>query len=257
MRHGLVARLLIFCVATLLAVPLTRGEELYKRLNPTGYVNDYAGVIKPEAKTAITNLLAELQSKTTAQVAVVTVRSLEGDYIQDFANRLFERWGIGQKGKDNGVLFVTSVDDRKVWIEIGYGLEPVITDADTGRILDEYVMPYFRKGDYSAGIASGSARIASLIAAHAGVQLSGGAAVPAAERPASGGQGISWFGIIVIIILAIVFIRHPFLFLLILQGMGGGSGRSGGGFGGFGGGGGGFGGFGGGSSGGGGAGRSW
>jgi len=256
MRHGLVARLVTLSIAIALLAPVALGQEIYDRLKPTGYVNDFAGVIDQNDKAQLDTLLGELEQKTTAQVAVVTIQSLEGNEIKDLANRLFERWGVGKKGKDNGVLFLTAVQDRKVWIEVGYGLEPVITDSGAGRILDEYVMPSYRQGNYSAGITQGATRIASIIAENAGAQLTG---APMAERPVAPTtqeKGIGCLGIIIIIVLLILFIRHPFLLLLLLQGMGGGGGgRGGGGFGG--GGGGGFGGFGGGSSGGGGAGRSW
>lgn len=261
-RHSLLARLA--CVTLLLlAVPLVSAQqpaeqELYQRLNPTGYVNDFAGVFRPEQRQDLEQFLAELERKTTSQVAVVTVPSLEGNEIQDFANRLFERWGIGRKGKDNGVLLVAAIQDRKVWIEVGYGLEPVIPDARAGRILDEHVIPYFKQGDFGAGLSEGARAVAGIVAQQAGVQLEGGPP-PANPPPGGGGQGIGWPGIILIVILVLVFARHPFLFLIVLQallrGGGGGSGRGGFGGGGFGGGG--FGGFGGGSSGGGGAGRSW
>ncbi len=242
----------------LLAVPLVSAQqpaeqELYQRLNATGYVNDFAGVFRPEQRQDLEQFLAEVERKTTSQVAVVTVPSLEGNEIQDFANRLFERWGIGRKGKDKGVLLVAAIQDRKAWIEVGYGLEPVIPDARAGRILDEYVIPYFKQGDFGGGLSEGARAIAGIIAQEAGVQLDG---APTRGSPQPGGesQGIGCLGYIIIAVLILIFIRHPFLLLFLLQILGGGGGgrRGGGGFGG-----GGFGGFGGGSSGGGGAGRSW
>jgi len=235
----------------------TAEQELYQRLNATGYVNDFAGVFRPEQRQDLEQYLAELERKTTSQVSVVTVPSLEGNEIRDFANRLFERWGIGKKGKDNGVLLLAAVQDRKVWIEVGYGLEPSIPDARAGRILDEYVVPYFRQGDYGGGLSEGARAIGGIIAAESGVQLDG-APARASPQPRGESQGIGCLGYIIIGVLILVFIRHPFLLLFLLQILGGGGGgRRGGGFGGGGFGGGGFGGFGGGSSGGGGAGRSW
>jgi len=229
-------------------------QELQERLNPSGYVNDFAGVFKPEQRQDLEQFLAELERKTTSQVAVVTVPSLEGNEIRDFANRLFERWGIGQKGKDNGVLMVAAIQDRQAWIEVGYGLEPIIPDARAGRILDQYVIPYFKQGDYGAGLSGGARAVGAIIAGDAGTELDG-APAPGRPEPGGGSQGIGCLGYIIIAVLILVFIRHPFLFLFLLQVLGSGGGgrrRGGGGFGG-----GGFGGFGGGSSGGGGAGRSW
>ncbi|RPJ53356.1 MAG: TPM domain-containing protein [Acidobacteria bacterium] len=234
----------------------TAEQELYQRLNATGYVNDFATIFRPEQRQDLEQYLAEVERKTTSQVSVVTIPSLEGNEISDFANRLFERWGIGQKGKDNGVLLVAAIQDRKVWIEVGYGLEPAIPDARAGRILDQYVVPYFRQGDYGAGLSEGARAIGGIIAAEAGVQLDG-APARASPQPRGESQRIGCLGYIIIGVLILVFIRHPFLFLFLLQILGGGGGRRGGGFGGGGFGGGGFGGFGGGSSGGGGAGRSW
>ncbi|RPI25944.1 MAG: TPM domain-containing protein [Acidobacteria bacterium] len=235
-------------------------QELHERLNPIGYVNDFASVFQPGDREDLERFLAQLERQTTSQVAVVTVPSLEGNEINDLANRLFERWGIGKKGKDNGVLMLAAIQDRKAWIEVGYGLEPIIPDARAGRILDEDVIPYFRQGNYGAGLSAGARSVGEIIASDAGVQLD---AAPARARPRGEveGGGIGCLGYIIIGILILVFIRHPFLLLFLLQILtsGGGGRRGGGGFGGGfgGGGGGGFGGFGGGSSGGGGAGRSW
>ena len=120
-----------------------------------GFVNDYAGLLTPQVKDQLEAKLTQLQKDTTAQVAVVTVKSLEGDTIEDYAVRLFEKWGIGQKDKNNGVLFLVALDDRKIRIEVGYGLEPVITDGRAGRIRDNDVLPSFKKGDYEGGIVAG------------------------------------------------------------------------------------------------------
>jgi uncharacterized protein len=120
-----------------------------------GYVNDYAGLLSPAAKTQLDARLTQLEKDTTAEVAVVTVKSLEGDSVDDYAVRLFEKWKIGKKGKDNGVLFLVALDDRKMRIEVGYGLEPVITDGRAGRIRDNDVIPRFKQGDYEGGILAG------------------------------------------------------------------------------------------------------
>ncbi len=241
----------ILCL--LLAAPAGafQTDALLEGLAFQALVNDFAGVIGPDAN-AIETLLRELEQKTGAQVAVVTLSSLDGGEISDFSNRLFERWGIGQAGEDNGALLLAAIEDRQVWIEVGYGLEPIIPDAMAGRILDESVLPAFRQEQYAAGLAAGAATLALLIANNAGVELSGtiAARAPVAQtRNPLGGL----LRFIVLLFLLPFIIRHPWLALMLLS-----SGRMGGGGGGFGrGGGGGFGGFGGGMSGGGGAGRSW
>ena len=228
-------------------------DRMLESLQPEGYVNDFAGVMQAADRTALTRILTELEQKTGAQTAVVTVTSLDGGQIDDFASRLFERWGIGQRGKDNGLLLIASIEDRKVRIETGYGLEGVLTDAAAGRLLDQYVIPAFRRGDYSRGLRDGAMALAAVAASDAGVALTG---VPDQTRYArsirsdGGGGGILQFVVFLIFMVAVI--RHPWLLLLFLSGGRGGGFSAGGGFGG-----GGFGGFGGGLSGGGGASRGW
>jgi uncharacterized protein len=133
---------------------------------PDGFVSDFAGVMDPADKITLENRLVQLSWDTGAEVAVVTIVSLNGDTIEDYAVQLFEQWGIGKKDADNGVLFIVAIGDQAVRIEVGYGLEPIITDARAGRILDNDVLPAFRQGDYSAGIVAGAASIESLVRAN-------------------------------------------------------------------------------------------
>lgn len=250
-------RFLAIPILILLVVPASalQVDALLERLSPSGYVNDFAGVMGSQADP-VESLLTELDQKTGAQVALVTVDSLEGGDINDFATRLFERWGIGSADQDMGVLIVAAIRDRRVWIEVGYGLEGLIPDGRAGRILDESVIPYFAQEDYASGLTAGAVSIATLIAGDAGVELTGvGAAQvgpPVRQRNPLGGI----VGLIIILLLIPIVWRNPWLLLLLMSS--GRGGRFGGGGGGFGrGSGGGFGGFGGGMSGGGGAGRSW
>ena len=227
-------------------------DRLLNSLKPAGYVSDFANVMTSADRAAVERTLTELEQKTGAQVAVVTLKSLEGGQIDDFASRLFARWGIGKKGKDNGILLLGATGEgrgNRLRIEVGYGLEGVIPDAAAGRILDTFVLPDWNQGQYGTALAKGAAALAQRIAADRGVTLSD---VPETIRQSrstdrDGGGGI--FQIIFFIIIVIVVIRHPWLLLLFMGGGGGGY-RGGGGFSG-----GGFGGVGGGMSGGGGASR--
>jgi len=128
-----------------------------------GWVSDFAGILSEDTKTQISGLCDEVQRSTGAEIAVVTVTSLEGMSVEEYAVRLFDKWGIGEKAKDNGVLFLIAPTDHEVKIEAGYGLEPVITDGRAGAILDESVVPFFKTGDYNQGILQGSRQIAALI----------------------------------------------------------------------------------------------
>jgi len=152
---------LALAVAALLLGASAVAAQTFPR--PQGFVSDFANLIDPADRAALENRLQKLADENGAELAVVTIVSLDGDTIEDYAVRLFEDWGIGQKGVDNGVLFITSLTDQKVRIEVGYGLEPIITDGRAGRILDNEVLPHFREGDYSAGIIAGAAAIEKYI----------------------------------------------------------------------------------------------
>jgi uncharacterized protein len=222
-------------------------DSILKSLRPTGHVNDFAGVMSAGDRSATERLLTELEQKTGAQIAVVTLKSLDGGQIADFSTQLFERWGIGRKGKDNGILLLGATEERRgnrLRIEVGYGLEGVIPDAAAGRILDTYVLPGWNQGRYGTALATGAAAIAQRIATDHGVALSG---VPETIRRTSSERGAPWLNLILLLICIPVIIRHPWILLFLLSS---GGGSRGGGFGG-----GGFGGFGGGMSGGGGASR--
>lgn len=217
-----------------------------------GYVNDFAGIINQEDRAVLENLISQIDKKTGAQVAVLTVKDLSGDTVENYALKVFEKWGIGQKDKDNGVLFLISQNDRKTRIEVGYGLEASITDGKAGEILDKAVIPRFKQGDYSKGIYYGTLAIAGITAGHYGIKLED---IDEKEiKKIYGRRGFGAADIFRLLIFILIFGRFlgPLLFF-------GGRGRGywSGGRGGFSSGSGGFGGFGGGSSGGGGASRGW
>ena len=135
------------------------------------YVQDYAGVLSAPARSYLQNLGRQLEQKTTAQLVVVTVKSLKGAPLEDYSLKLLRDWGIGQKEKNNGVLLLVSTGDRKSRVEVGYGLEGALTDSLTGQIQDQYMIPYFRKGTYEPGIAYGYEALALRIAKEYNVQL--------------------------------------------------------------------------------------
>lgn len=220
---------------------------------PVGYVNDFANVISPEYEIKIESVIREVKNKTSVEIAVVTIPSTEGEDIQPYSVELYTKWGIGKKGKDNGVLILVAINDRKAWITTGYGLEGILPDGLTGSIYRNYMRPAFREGKYGEGIYGAVLSIASTIAKSYGVKLS-------PKTPLTYGiqrkpRSPSIFGIFfpLLFFILIFGIRlGPLLFLGTR-----GAYWSGGPFGGSGGFGGGFGGFGGGATGGGGAGGSW
>ncbi len=126
----------------------------YNLGQPNGFVNDYAGIISPTAKQELENTLATFQKDTTNEIAVVTIKSLQGDTIENFAVKLFEDWKIGKQDKDNGILILIAEQDRKMRIEVGYGLEGSLTDAQSYWIIKNLMTPAFKNGDYSGGISS-------------------------------------------------------------------------------------------------------
>ncbi len=157
-----------------MAAPLLRRASLLLALAATpvtaldvpflaGHVNDYAGMVPAETAARLEERLGELERRTGAQVAVLTVESLEGDPIEDFSLRVAETWKLGEKGKDNGVLFLVAKEDRKMRIEVGYGLEATLPDALAKRILDSVARPRFRAGDFGGGIEATVTAIAAAI----------------------------------------------------------------------------------------------
>ena len=137
------------------------------------YVNDYANILSSDTEEYIMNMNIELQKKTGAQIVVVTVSSLEGQSIEEYATELFRQFGIGDKNKNNGVLLLCSTGDRLFRIEVGYGLEGRLTDGKTGRIQDNYIIPYLKNNNYDYGIRNGFTAILNEVASEYGVTISG------------------------------------------------------------------------------------
>ncbi len=239
----------------------------FAALTPQGYVSDFARVLDAAGKAELESYCARVEKATGAEMALVTLPTIEGEPVEDVANSLFRTWKIGKKGKDEGVLLLLVINERKSRLEVGYGLEPILPDGSAGGILRE-MRPALRLNRYGDALALGANAIGTRIAQAKGVSL----ANPAVERR-RGTQRSEGFPIPVLIGVGVIL-----LLLFMSRGSGGGGGNfltgmllgnllgrggfggSHGGFGGYdsgGGGSGGFGGFGGGDSGGGGASSDW
>jgi uncharacterized protein len=257
--------------------------EPIPQLHPTNYVNDFAGVLNAATVAQLNDLCRQVDQKAHAQIAVVTIKSTDGQDIVSYSVALYQAWGIGPKSSDRGVLILLAVHDRKYRTAVGYGLEPILPDGKVGGFGRE-AAPLLRSGDYSGTVSLITSRVASVIAQDAGVTLEGVQAPPVPRNEPTPGTApvgaVVGFVLLAIVVLVVwALIRRGggsgrggggsgfwsgLLWGLLLSNLGGGRGgyRDGGGWGGggFGGGssgGGGFGGFGGGSTGGGGAGGSW
>ena len=200
----------------------------------TGRVFDGGGLLSAADRTALTADLADLEAKTTDQLVVVTLPSLQGTTIEDYGYQLGRQWKIGQKDKDSGVLLIVAAAERKVRIEVGYGLEGTLTDAATRIIIENTILPAFRTGDFALGIRNGVAQITQLLRPDAGTApRPAGQATPAG----TGANGPVWpmillgvFGVGLLIFCAVsggVACRGimQILFVVALSGRGGSSGN--------------------------------
>jgi len=233
-------------------------QNIIAKPSPATLVTDVAGVLTPEQKQALENKLVAIDDSSSNQIAVVIIPTLDGYPKEEYANKLFRAWGIGDKKKNNGVLLLIAINDRQIWIEVGYGLEGAIPDITALNIIDNDIKPAFKAGNYYEGINKATDNIAKAAV--------GEYKVAKAKKSKSKGSG----GFLIILIIIFLILRSgrggggsniggsgfsDVATGLLLGSILGGGGRGGGGV--YGGGGGGFGGFGGGSSGGGGAGGSW
>jgi len=244
-----------------------RAEQISSLPQPTDYVSDFAHVLSPQAVARIDSICTQLDhSAANAQIAVVTVHSLEGDDSADYADQLEDHWKMGNKGLNRFAMVLLAVDDHKYRIEVGYGLEGLLNDAKVGDIGREMV-PDLRANDYDGAVLLAVGEIGQDVAADANVTLTDDQPVPQAVYYPVRHRNVALEKFILLIVVMIFFggfslLRMLFGFGLFFGGWGRGGwggGGFGGGGGGFGGGGGGFGGFGGagGGFGGGGAGGSW
>lgn len=264
-KIGLLGTVLWFW-ASILAFAQTEDKNFPPRPSPPRLVNDLANILSPEEEQALEQKLVAYNDSTSTQIAIVNITSIGPYDISDYAFKLAEQWGIGQQGKNNGILILTAVNERRVFIATGYGMEGVVPDAIAKRITEYTIKPEYQQGNYYAGLEKGTSFI---------IDVASGEykADPRDTRgEGEGGFNMLWVVIGVMILIFILSRRGgggrggrgrsrtlggPFFPPVIFGDFSGGRGIFGGGGGGFGGGGGGFGGFGGGSFGGGGAGSSW
>jgi len=259
MRKLLQTSTLLLCLAA-----LAFGVD-WKALKPEGYVSDFGHVIDAQSKAALEQYCGRVEQATGAQMALVTILSLEDEPIEDVSNTIFRAWGVGQKGKNEGIMLLLVINDRRDRLEVGYGLEPILPDGFDGSILRE-MRPALRSGQYGEAMMAAAQMIGSTIAKSKNVSLD--AQLPRRARP-SPGDSIPWPALLGGLFLLFWLLRAGsrggrgggggfwtgLILANLLRGGGGFGGSSGGGFGS--GGGGGFGGFGGGDSGGGGASSGW
>lgn len=248
--------LILLGLVVLLCVTL-KAATVYPKPTSYKYLNDYAGVVDQKSAQQIISLGRELEQRTGAQAVVVTLKSLKGVPIEDYANGLFRRWGIGQTNKDNGLLILLAVDDKQWRVEVGRGLEGAVPDALSNRIMIELGRPEFATGNYGVGLARSYSQLTDQIAAEYGVALTHSLhtsfSMDYSVPNRNNANYTGYWVILAIIFIDIIFNRGRILRLLLLSSFFGGNHRRGGG-GGYGGG---YGGFGGGSSNGGGSSGGW
>ena len=178
-----------FCVSVALTVfslafipVVTAHAEQWQKLDARGYVNDFAGVLNAPTVEQLTTLCSEVDQKAKAQITLTTIKSLEDDDVQDFANHLFQKWGVGYKGTDRGAMVLLAVDDHKYWTEVGYGLEPILPDGKVGGFGRDMV-PLLRQGDYDRAALQIVGQIAAVIAQDSHVSLDSLPHSPATPPP--------------------------------------------------------------------------
>jgi uncharacterized protein len=200
-RFSLSFFVLIFCATLAVAAP--------KFPALTGRVVDDAHILSASAIQSLGQMLEEYERGTSNQVVVATIPSLQGTSIEDYGYQLGRAWQVGQKDKNNGVLLIIAPKERKVRIEVGYGLEPLLTDAASSTIVNDIILPAFRSGNMEQGIIDGTQAILSVL---------GGKGIPAVQQ--ADGQ-LSGLDMLLLLIFGVLFfgfaIRHPFIAALLLS----------------------------------------
>ncbi len=193
---------IVLIVSAVLFLGSTAGAY-YNPGTPTGFVNDYAGVLSTDQKQLLENKLGEFEKQSSHEITVIIIKDLQGDTIENFAENLFQEWGVGKKGSDNGVMILIAKDDRKMRIEVGYGLEGALTDAQASWIFNQIMKPAFQADNFYQGIDGAVDKI---------ISATQGEAVP--SQSSSGNkhsdsfwEGIIWLGMMVIMWLSAILAR--------------------------------------------------
>lgn len=213
---------LAILLAFVLLAPASALARAWPR--PEGPVADFAQVIPPETQQGIASMAKQLQQRTGVAVVVATLPSLEGRPLEETAVDLYRQWGIGQKEVNKGLLIMVAVKEKRLRLEVGYGLEAVITDAQAGQIRDQVIVPHLRQGDYAQGLSQGVAAVAREVYRQAGLspdEFPPVQAAPAAKprKEKSSGHWLGWGALIAVLV-----------FYLIGRGLRGRGAQGGGGF---------------------------
>ncbi|NPV92966.1 MAG: TPM domain-containing protein [Firmicutes bacterium] len=241
-KKRLIAALIMLMVFVGLAGYLPSAHAASSLPQPTAefYVLDETGVLSAQTKSQIVSVSKQLAAKTKAQIVVVTLKDSREMALEDLGLGILRDWGVGDKQLNNGVVMLVIPNERKSRIEVGYGLEGALPDGKTGRIQDEYMLPYFRQGDYDKGILNGFLALAQETAKEYQASLDTGSKPVAGPNQTTAPSKLSTWQIVLIVIglLILFFVDRyflgGFLFGMLLSGFfrGGGGGFGGGGFGG-------------------------
>lgn len=193
--------ILLIMVLVLCAGFLSTAQAAPAPVSPTAefFVNDYADVLQPQTEQEIMNLAVDLYNQCQAQLVVLTVNSLDGIPIEEYAIDTAQGWGIGGEKEDNGLLMLVAVDDRESRIEVGQGLEGALPDGKTGRVQDQFMLPYFRENDYGTGILEGYKALAAVVYEEYGIEP--GAGLEGYTDNLNGDDGLSPFALLLILLL--------------------------------------------------------
>lgn len=211
----------VFIVTLILSTFLSVSATAIDLPEPTSnfFVNDFADVIDSETEDELQSIGASLYNQTTAQVVVVTVDSLDGYEVSEYALELGREWGVGSEETNNGVVLLLSESDRQVTIQVGYGLEGCLPDGKTGRILDNYAIPYLSEDDFSTGLYEAYKAIVAVVCEEYGVELSSDYNIESYEDTESDMGAIIAIAFVIIIAISV--------FDLVLRKFNGGSGHGG------------------------------
>lgn len=201
MSKSVIKRIIIFfltwifiAIGTFTMVKNARAFDVPKH---DGYVSDYADVLSDEQENSLEKRIQDYDNSTTNQIAILTTNSTEGQDIRDFGIKVFDDWKVGQAGKDNGIIFIIAVKDRKMSIEVGRGLEGDLTDVESKHIIDEEITPHFKENDYATGINKGVDKVIGEITPDYKVTE----ATASASSEVSGGAVILFIILVIIVII--------------------------------------------------------